>query len=179
MAFQLLSNIPLVVLPPVAQASPAMNPAFQAVDPVNGNYFVASGRDLVLFYASPMALAAAWDPATVYLQGQVVNAPVGSPAVQSPFIAIATVAGSPPTNNVNQNPATSPLFWQPYTGSVLTVYSSPDQCTGRKSDIVNYPIPDGGHVQLEIEGSSYYTQVNGQVDFLASSNLVSVLIQSL
>jgi hypothetical protein len=174
MAFTLISNIPLVVTPPLAQASPYYNPAFLAIDPINGNYFLASGDDLVMFYASPVALAPSWNMGTTYTSGQVVNVLTGSPAVNVAYIALAN--SSP---NLNQNPATSPTFWAAYTGSTITVYSSPDACTGRKSDITNYPIPDGGFVQFDLQGSSFYTQTNGQIQFLASSNLVTVLIQSI
>jgi hypothetical protein len=172
MAFTLISNIPLVVTPPLAQASPFYNPTFLTIDPINGNYFMASGDDLVTFYASPAALAPTWNSSTTYTPGQVVNVLAGSPPTEvGAYIATAA--------STNQNPTSSPTFWAPYTGSTITVYSSPDACTGRKSDILNYPIPDGGHVQFDFQGSSFYTQTNGQIQFLASSNLVSVLIQSI
>jgi hypothetical protein len=175
MSFTLISNVPLIVTPPLTQASPYYNPTFLPIDPINGNYFIASGRDLIMFYCSPVALAPAWNAVTTYTQGQVVNVLAGSPPAEvGAYIAIANVAA-----NLNQNPTSSPTFWAAYTGSTVTIYSSPDACTGRKSDITNYPIPDGGHVQFEIEGSSFYTQASGQVQFIASSNLVTVLIESL
>jgi hypothetical protein len=174
MSFTLVANIPLVVTPPVAQASPYYNPSFLPVDPINGNYFLASGDDLVTFYCAPMATAPVWDATVTYTQGQVVNYPTGSPAVNVPYIAIANSG-----TNLNQNPISATTFWAAYSGTTITVYSSPDACTGRKSDITAYPIPDGGFVQFEFMGSSFYTQTNGQVDFIATSNLVTVLIQSL
>jgi hypothetical protein len=171
MAFTLISNIPVVPTPPLAQASPYYNPTFLSVDPVNGNYFMASGDDLVTFYCSPVANSApAWSSSTTYTQGQIVNggSPVGN------YIALTNSSA-----NINQSPGSSPTFWSTYAGSTITIYSAPDACTGRRSDIVNYPIPDGGFAQFNIQGSSFYTQVGGQVNFYANSNLISVLVQAI
>ena len=173
MAFTLIANIPLTVLPPIAPTNgTALNPAFLPVDPINGNFLMASGRDLLTFYCSPVALAPQWNSTTTYTQGQVIN--VGS----LPFIAVTNI-----NPNLNQPPVISPpsssAFWAIYVSSTLTIFSSPDACTGRKSDIVNYVVPNGGHTQVEIMGSSFFTQTNGQIQFLANSNLITVLIQSL
>jgi hypothetical protein len=44
-----------------------------ACDPTNGNFFSATGRDLVTFIAVPASAAAAWNAAATYTIGQVVN----------------------------------------------------------------------------------------------------------
>jgi hypothetical protein len=175
----------------MAQTSIANNPANQLLpyyptlttqltvqflrcDPLNGNYFVATGRDLVTFEAIEAADAPVWESTTTYTQGQVVNASAVA------YIAIAN-AGA----NLNQPPATSPLFWALYTDAdaTVTVYSAPDACTGRTANIVDYQVPIFETTQQAVEflvlPGSVFTQANGQVQFLASSNLVFVYVRSL
>ena len=88
------------------------------------------------------------------------------------FIAVAT--------SMNQKPHT-PAAWATYSGSsTVTLFSAPDACTGRKSDVVNYNIPLGaGSVEFLVLPSSVFTQANGQVQFQASSNLVYVYVRNL
>lgn len=83
--------------------------------------------------------------------------------------------------NQGQKPHT-PAAWAVYTDSQanITVYSAPDTCTGRKSDVTNYNVPLGaGSVEFLVLPSSVFTQSNGQIQFLASSSLVSVYVRSL
>jgi hypothetical protein len=88
------------------------------------------------------------------------------------FIAIAT--------NVNMKPHTT-AAWASYSGaSDVTIYSAPDACTGRKSDVDDYNIPLGaGSVEFLVLPSSVFTQANGQVQFQVSSNLVYVYVRNL
>lgn len=51
-----LPNTPAAVLQPTGPSSgTALNPVFTAADAVNGNYFTASGRDLVTIFNSDSA----------------------------------------------------------------------------------------------------------------------------
>lgn len=89
------------------------------------------------------------------------------------FIALVTT--------VNQKPHT-PAVWAAYidADANVTVYSAPDACTGRKSDVDDYSVPLGaGSVEFLVLPSSVFTQANGQVQFLASSNLIYVYVRNL
>lgn len=55
MARTLLPNITYTPLQPTGATGSALNPTLTAADAVNGNYFVASGRDIVLVYNSDSA----------------------------------------------------------------------------------------------------------------------------
>jgi hypothetical protein len=178
MAKTAVPNSALITLQPTGAASPALNPLFVACDPTNGNSFVASGRDLLTFYCLPANQAPAWSSIVTYTAGRVVN-----------FAGIEYIALTL-TTNLNQNPSTAMTFWQVYTGSTLTLLSAPDACAGRKSDVLNYPVPDftvssppvvsiGGTVQFQILPSSVFTQSDGSVQFIASSDLVQVNVSSL
>src|SRR5271157_1397015 len=92
---QVVNNNP-ITLPPIAAVSPALNPTYVTCDPTNGNFFNATGRDLVSFYCAPVATAPVWDATVTYKAGQVVN--IVSPP--SSYIALATA----PSANINQNP---------------------------------------------------------------------------
>lgn len=169
-------NSSVITLQPTGPVSPtSLNPFFTVCDPLNGNYFVASGRDLVTFFSNPPS--GTWNATVVYTAGQVILAPAGSPPVSTAYIAIANS-----TQNINQNPATSPAFWAAYTSSTVTIFSAPDACTGRKADVDDYAVPvpqSGGIVSFQILPSSVFTQTTGYVQFLASSNLVQVNVSSL
>ena len=168
------------LLPYYPNVAGLLTEQFQQCDPLNGNYFTATsgllastGRDLVTFEAIEASDAPSWVLTTAYTLGQVINISVGSPAVVTAYIAIAPSTSVPPPNA---------SYWSPYTGSTVTVYSAPDACTGRVSDVVNYPVPVFENTQQAVEflvaPSSVFTQANGQVWFLASSNLVYVYIRS-
>jgi hypothetical protein len=249
MAFTSVPNNPAnQLLPYYPTLTTQLTELTQACDPLNGNYFVATGRDLVTFIAKPSSYAPAWLTSTIYTQGQVVN------YSGSPFIALAnvglnqgvspealsfsitSVAGGTgvytgtitggaanafagyyfvvtgfsnlPNNgtfvctasttttltlqnaaSVTETPllpanASSPTgFWTAYTGSTITVYSAPDACTGRTANIVDYPVPvfdsTSEVVEFLVLPGSVFTQANGWVQFLASSNLVYVYVRSL
>lgn len=68
----------------------------QQCDPLNGNYFNATGRDLVTFLALPSSSAPAWTTGATFTQGQVVN------YSGSPYIALANVG-------LNQGVSPAPL----------------------------------------------------------------------
>lgn len=165
MAFTVISDIAAVPLQPTVPASGTQyNPVLTVVDPVNGNYFTATGRDLVTFYCLPVALAPTYSGASTYTVGQVVNS--GGTA----YIAIANVAlATPPPNGA---------FWAVYTTSTFSMISAPDACTSRKADFT-YTVPDGGHTEFLVLPSSVFTQANGQVQFTSNSNLLSVWVRSL
>ena len=172
-AINLLSNYPSGV-------GSLLTATFVQCDPTNGNFFAATNRDLVTFVCLPAIAAPAWSAVVTYTVGEVVN------VSSVPYIAISNVAP-----NLNQNPPTSPTFWQPYTSSSVSVFSAPDSCTGRKADISNYPVPSitgtvvpvmlgtEQAVEFLVLPSSFFTQANGQVQFQASSNLVYVYVRSL
>jgi hypothetical protein len=153
---------------------------FVACDPLNGNYFAASGRDLVTFEAIEAADAQAWVSTQTFTQGQVVNVASGSPPANTAYIALAN-AGT----NLNQPPASSPLFWALYVDSeaTVTIFSAPDACTGRTANVTDYQVPVFETTQKAVEflvlPSSVFTQANVQVQFQASSNLVYVYVRSL
>lgn len=169
-----ISDIAAVPLQPTIPASLTQyNPVLTVVDPINGNYFTATGRDLVTFSSASVVNAPVWSALTTYTQGQVVN------VASVPYIAIANVAA-----NLNQNPTTSPTFWVLYVSSTITLFSAPDACTGRTADFT-YTVPDGssapsyGHTEFLVLPSSVFTQANGQVQFKGSSNLLRVWVRSL
>jgi hypothetical protein len=153
---------------------------FLRCDPLNGNYSAASGRDLVTFEAIEAADAMAWVSTTTFTAGQVVNVASGSPPANTAYIAIAN-AGV----NLNQPPASSPLFWALYVDAeaTVTIFSAPDACTGRTANVTDYQVPVFETTQQAVEflvlPSSVFTQANGQVQFQASSNLVFVYVRSL
>ncbi len=94
------------------------------------------------------------------------------------FIAIAN---SGPGYSGAKQPNT-PAFWSAYVDSeaTITIFSAPDACTGRKSDVDDYSVPLGaGSVEFLVLPSSVFTQANGQIQFQASSNLVSVYVRNL
>lgn len=161
----LVPNNPATTLQPTGPSNgTSLNPVFTTVDPINGNYFTASGRDMVQLYCSPAVLAPTWSSLLSYTIGQVVTLS----GVQ--YIAIAS--------SLNQTPPNS-LFWAIYAQSTVNILSAPDACTGRTANVVNYVIPDGGHTEFIVLPSSVFTQTDGSVQFTASSNLVSVLVVSL
>ena len=194
MSLTAVPNLPAISLQPtapVSQPSPLLNPQFMACDPFNGNYFSTTNRDLVTFACLPSASAPLWSAVVTYTVGQVVNVPVGSPAVLTPYIAIFNASA-----NLNQNPTTSPTFWAAYSGSMLYVASAPDGCTGRTANIgsvtpngtgftvtTGYPLPVFDAAQQSVEflvlPSSVFTQANGQFQFQASSNLAYVYVRNL
>jgi hypothetical protein len=157
----------------------ALNPFYTACDPANGNYFTATGRDLVSFCCAPAASAPTWAGNLVYMVGQVVN------YLGQTYIALQS--------GLNQTPALSPpsTYWGAYAdgNSVVTLISAPDACTGRTSDVDDYvvplPTPASSPVAGEYPGveflvlpSSVFTQANQQFQFLASSSLVSVYVRN-
>ena len=175
MALTSVANNPAITLlatAPVSQPSPLLNAQYVACDPLNGNYFTATNRDLVTFICLPSGSAPSWVNTTTYTQGMVVI------QLGSPWIAIAN--SSP---NLNQPPSSSPTFWAAYTSSTISITSAPDSCTGRTANVVNYPVPDVVATRQAVEflvlPSSVFTQANGQVQFQASSNLVFVYVRNL
>src|SRR5277367_253894 len=95
-----------------------------------------------------------------------------------------------PTTNLNMMPSTVG-FWSPYVDADadLHIYSAPDQCTGRTADVVGYNVPLAApqappptavvEVEFLVLPSSVFTQANGQIQWLASSNLIYVYVRSL
>jgi len=168
-----ITDLPAVPLQPTGFASGTQyNPSFVAADPLNGNYFTATGRDLMTFYCSSVALAPAWSNTVNYTFGMVVNGG-GSPS--SAYIAVAS---SGPTTSVQQPP--NAAYWAVYNGlSTISVISAPDACTGRTANFTNYIVPNGGFTEFLVLPSSVFTQADGQVQFLASSSLIQVLVRSL
>jgi hypothetical protein len=173
MAMTLVSNNPANnLLPYYPNLTTQLNELFTQCDPLNGNYFVASGRDLVTFECLPSTSAPVWVSTTTYTTGQVVL------YSSIPYIAIANA--SP---NLAQIPSSSPTFWAAYSSSNITVYSAPDACTGRTANVDEYPVPVFDSTTTVVEflilPSSVFTQASGQVQFLASSSLVYVYVRSL
>ena len=168
MAMTQVPDNPAYTLPPTGPAGPtSANPVYTACDPANGNYFTATGRDLVTFYLNDETSAPAWLVAGSYGVGQVVS-------VTGPAFYVALLASS------GQNPTGGAPYWAGYTGSSVNIASAPDQCAGRISNVVGYDVPLGaGSVEFLVMPSSVFTQAGGQVQFLASSNLVSVYVRSL
>lgn len=166
----MVPNNPAYTLPPTGPAgATSANPAYTACDPANGNYFVATSRDLVTFYLYPPSSAPAWSVSVGYTPGQVV-------AATGPAYYIASLAST----GVSPTGPTAAAYWAPYTGSSVSLASAPDQCTGRVSDVDGYNVPLGaGSVEFLVLPSSVFTQASGQVQFTASSNLVYVYVRSM
>jgi|SRR5271157_1496942 len=169
MSMTAVPNTPALVLQPTGPGgATSLNPVYQQCDPTNGNFATATGRDLLTFYLYPATAAPAYNGSLAYSVGQVVN--FGGSA----YIATASVPLATPP------PGSPPAQWAAYTASSLTIYSAPDACTGRKADVVGYNIPLGaGSVEFLVLPSSVFTQASGQIQFLASSNLVYVYVRSL
>lgn len=243
-AMTAVPNTPAIVLQPTGPGGPtSLNPVYLSCDPTNGNYFTATGRDLVTFYLYPASTAPNWLVTTGYGKGAVVNfagdtASITNVAITTNVATLnavnsftvgevvtisslvtatflngqsVTVTSSTGTTFVftfahsdypsasdtgtagsaagvfialaattGQSPHT-PAAWATYSGSsTVTIFSAPDACTGRKSDVDNYNVPLGaGSVEFLVLPSSVFTQASGQVQFLASSNLVNVYVRSL
>jgi hypothetical protein len=170
---QIINNPPITLSPTFGTTgSPTgLNPLYTVCDPANGNYFLTTGRDLVTFYCAAAATASAWSGTTQYLPGQVVN--FGGQA----YIALV--------GNLAQTPSLSPpsSYWGAYADgdSTITLYSAPDACTGRTSDIDDYVVPVATELypgtEFLVLPSSVFTQASQQFQFLASSNLVSVYVR--
>jgi hypothetical protein len=242
-------NTPVINLLATGPGSPtSLNPVYTQTDPANGNFFMATNRDLVTFYAYPASSAPAWLTGVSYAKGAVVNfagdsatitnVQIGTPnpantvtitaantftvgevvnlagLTTATFLngVAATVTGSNGTSftftfahadyasapdtgtasnsagafialaaNQSQKPHT-PALWAPYTDSEadVTIFSAPDACTGRKADVDDYSVPLGaGSVEFLVLPSSVFTQANGQVQFLTSSNLIWVYVRNL
>src|SRR5271170_1444716 len=75
MSLTAVPNTPAINLPPTGPGGPqSFNPVFVQCDPANGNYFQATGRDLVTFYLfAAEEFAPAWLATTNYNVGWVVN----------------------------------------------------------------------------------------------------------
>src|SRR5271170_2130649 len=75
MSFTAVPNTPAINLPPTGPGGPqSFNPVFVQCDPANGNYFQATGRDLVTFYLfAAEEFAPAWLATSNYTVGSVVN----------------------------------------------------------------------------------------------------------
>src|SRR5271168_1090618 len=75
MALTSVPNTPAISLPPTGPGgTTSFNPIFTQCDPANGNYFQATGRDLVTFYLfAAEEFAPAWLATTNYNVGSVVN----------------------------------------------------------------------------------------------------------
>lgn len=243
-AMTAVPNTPAIVLQPTGPGGPtSLNPVYLSCDPTNGNYFTATGRDLVTFYLYPASTAPNWLVTTNYGKGAVVNfagdtASITNVAITTNVATLnavnsftvgevvtisslvtatflngqsVTVTASTGTTftftfahsdypsasdtgtagsaagvfiaiaaTTGQSPHT-PAAWAAYSGSsTVTIFSAPDACTGRKSDVDDYNVPLGaGSVEFLVLPSSVFTQASGQVQFLASSNLVSVYVRSL
>ncbi len=149
-----------------------LNPLYTTCDPANGNYFLTTGRDLVTFYCGAAASAPAWLSTTVYPAGIVVN------YLGQSYISLQ--------GSLNQIPTLSPpsAYWGAYADgySEVTLFSAPDTCTGRTSDVVDYVVPVATELypgtEFLVLPSSVFTQANQQFQFLASSNLVSVYVRN-
>lgn len=248
-AMTAIPNTPAIVLQPTGPGGPTtLNPVYFACDPTNGNYFTASGRDLVTFYLYPVAAAAAWAPTVTYGVGDVVSFSLsasitatqvtsnvltvtavntfqpGDPVLLSglttstflnaqtvtvisssggtftaafthsdyaltsdtgtaAIVSAAWIALQSNTTNLNIHPTSTAgaALWASYTGGgEVTLFSAPDICTGRTSDVDNYNVPLGaGSVEFLVLPSSVFTQANGQFQFKATNNLVFVYVRSL
>ena len=90
---------------------------------------------------------------------------------------IATAASS----NIHPTSTAGASVWAVYSGGgTVTLLSAPDQCTGRTSDVDDYPVPLGaGSVEFLVLPSSVFTQANGQFQFNSSNNLIFVYVRSL
>jgi hypothetical protein len=168
-----INNAPITLSPTFGMTGgpTGLNPLYTACDPANGNYFLTTGRDLVSFYCAAAATALPWSGTTQYLPGQVVNF-----SGQAYIALIGSLA---------QTPSLSPpsSFWGAYADgdSTITLFSAPDACTGRTSDVDDYVVPVATELYPGVEflvlPSSVFTQASTQFQFLASSNLVSVYIR--
>src|SRR5271154_2897640 len=111
-------------------------------------------------------------------------------AAAGTFIAVASSGPAFPPQGP-QMPGTV-AYWAAYVDADanLTIYSAPDACTGRKSDVDDYNVPLAVPVGtppftavVEVEflvlPSSVFTQASGQIQFLASCNLIYVYVRSL
>src|SRR5271168_530985 len=75
MALTSVPNTPATSLPPTGPGGmTSFNPVWTQCDPANGNYFQATGRDLVTFYLfAAEEFAPTWLATTNYTLGSVVN----------------------------------------------------------------------------------------------------------
>jgi hypothetical protein len=100
----------------------------------------------------------------------------------TPTAAFQATASS---TNVHPTSTAGASVWTSYTSGtdVVNVTSAPDGCTGRTANIVNYAVPvfdtTKTNVEFLILPSSTFTQASGQVQFQASSNLVTVYVRNL
>src|SRR5271168_743263 len=98
MSLTAVPNTPAINLPPTGPGGPqSFNPVFIQCDPANGNYFTATGRDLVTFYLFAAAeFAPAWLTTSNYNVGSVVNFAGEVASITSVTIAtnIATITAT-------------------------------------------------------------------------------------
>jgi|SRR5271168_4709160 len=75
MSLTAVPNTPAITLLPTGPGGPqSLNPVWSQCDPANGNYFTATGRDLVTFYLfAAEEFAPAWLTTSNYNIGSVVN----------------------------------------------------------------------------------------------------------
>jgi len=83
-----VANNPANTLLAYYPSTPTITVQFVSCDPTNGNYFTATGRDLVTFVCLPAADAPGWSATLNYTAGQVVNFPGESDTITN--VAITT-----------------------------------------------------------------------------------------
>lgn len=144
----------------------------------NGTFTVISNTTTVLVVTTPSGVTES-HTASALLVSYTNASDTGTAAISSATYIAKVNAGS----NLNIHPTSTAgaAFWDAYSGaSSVTLYSAPDACTQRKSDVDNYNVPLGaGSVEFLVLPSSVFTQANGQFQFQASSNLVYVYVRNL
>lgn len=243
-AMTAVPDTPAITLSPTGPGgATSLNPVYVQCDPTNGNFFTATGRDLITFYLNPAVSAPAWISGVTYTAGQVVSYAGDSATITNVVIAtnvatllatntftvgeVVTLAGLTTATFLNAQEVTltaasgtqfsftfahgnyaaaadtgtasnaagvfialATTTQKPHTVGVwdayedasanVTLYSAPDQCAQRIANVNDYNVPLGaGSVEFLLLPSSVFTQANGQFQFLASSNLISVYVRSL
>lgn len=131
----------------------------------------------------------------VFAHADYVTAADTGTATNPAGIFIATTSSGPGYSGARQ--PNTPAYWAAYVDADAELYiaSAPDACTGRTANIgiiqngavvsgYNVPAagtPNNGTVTVEflVLPSSVFTQANGQIQFQASSNLISVYVRNL
>lgn len=158
-----LTNMaPAYTLIPAGVTQGQLDKAFQASDPVNGNSFISSGKDMLVVW-NQVPTAPAWAASTVYALGAQILDPDGH--IQQVTTAGTSGATIPTFNDSGGTTIDGTVVWTDQGAASATqtfgIMSAADQF-GRYAP-VTYTVAPNAHAFVIITSQSIYTQATGLV----------------
>jgi len=199
---QIANPIVFSLVPNGPSTPTAMNPAFTTLSvpaqvtnvAISGNVLTVTASNAFmpgqLVYFAGLTNATFLNGQTVQVTGLLGSSPYsGLTATFQHDTYSASEAGSPPTAGAFSVYyfATSgrdlvTLYNSDSVAHYVTIFSAPDD-VGRKADVVEYAVPASsgglpGVSEFLVLSSSYFTQTDGTVRFVADSPAISVLVRN-